>query len=309
MNVSTASDTIDLFYGPPTSVISDCLRGFLTAKEGHDLIGADYSAIEARVVAWLAGEEKVLERFRAGEDVYVFAAAGIYKIPISKVTKAQRLIGKVAVLALGYQGGKVAFQTMASNYGVNVTDAEADLIKSEWRAENPNIVKYWWALEDAAKNAIRNPGTVFSAGARNREVKYKVAGSFLWCLLPSGRALSYPYPKLELVDTPWGEQKEGITYLSQDTISGKFVRHKAYGGLLCENITQAVARDLLAEAMLRLEEKVYPIVLHVHDEIVAEVLKDFGSVEEFEKIMCELPSWATGLPIAAEGYRGARYQK
>jgi len=307
--LAAAPEMIETFYGPPISIISDCLRGFFKAAPGHDLLGADYSAIEARVLPWLAGEQKVLDLFEKGEDIYKYAAAGIYHISPLSVTKAQRQIGKVAILSLGYQGGKVAFQNMARNYGVVVAEAEAENIKVAWRTENKKIVNYWYALEEAAKNAVNNPGLVFKAGAPGREVKYKMAGSFLWCLLPSKRALSYPYPKVELVDTPWGEPREAITYMGVETGSGKWVRHKAYGGLFCENITQAVARDLLAEAMLRLEDRGYPVVMHVHDEIVCEVKKNFGSVEEMESIMCELPTWAHGLPIKAEGFRDERYQK
>lgn len=236
--------------------------------------------------------------------------------------------GHLLVHNCGYQGGIGAFQSMARNYNVKVKDEEADEIKVAWREAHPEIVRYWSSVEAAAILAMKIGGAV-SAGPAGRQVVYKKAGSFLWCKLPSGRVLCYPYPELRTVTTSWGEDKEALTYmtvvsnikakiLEDPHASGTWKRVATYGGSLVENVTQAVARDLLAEAMVRLETAGYPIHMHVHDEVVTEVTEsvaDFATKTEdrdlvrVESLMSEVPNWATGLPLAAEGWRGKRYRK
>lgn len=305
---SEKAQQIEMFHPSVLSALPSCLRGFMCAADKNKLIGCDYEAIEARVIAWLAKEEKILEVFRGDGKIYEQAASDIYGVPKSEIKKdsKERQIGKVAVLALGFGGGKGAFLKMAKGYGLKVGEEESEKIKIAWRLANPNIVKYWYNLERAALAAIDNPSRTFSVG----DSKYKVNGSFLWCQLPSGRLLCYPYPQIQLVKAPWGEMKNAMTYMAEDSQTRKWTRTSTYGGSLCENITQAVARDLLAEAMLRLRENKYPIAIHVHDEIVCEVpIESKKSVKEMEQIMSENPSWATGLPISAKGFEGIRYRK
>lgn len=304
-----AAETLNFMYGSAMQTISDCLRGMITAAPGHDLIAADFSAIEARVLAWLAGQDDVLAIFKGHGKIYEHAAAGIYGKRMEDVTKDERQIGKVAVLALGYQGGVGAFQTMARGYGVKITDERADEIKYAYRQSNQHIVRYWYALEDAAKAAVRNPGKIFTAGAQGREVRFKKSGSFLFCRLPSGRCLTYPYARAVEKETKIGF-KEVLSYKTTDSLTKKWEESDSYGGLLSENVTQAVARDLLASAMLLLNQRGYIIPpMHVHDEIVCEVPEGFGSVEEMETLITEPPVWAKDCPIAAEGWRGKRYRK
>ena len=198
---------LELYYGSPLATISDCLRAFLVPSSSRDFIAADFSQIEARVLAWLAGEEKVLEVFRQGGKIYEHAASLIYQVPLEEVTKQQRQIGKVAVLALGYQGGARAFQKMGLVYGVDVPEQEAKLIKNSWRTRHPFIVRFWGQLQQAAWYAIQKPGAIFKAGAKGREVKLRKVGKNLYMLLPSGRALSYPFADLGYMPPPYDTRK------------------------------------------------------------------------------------------------------
>lgn len=333
--------------GAPLSAISDCIRGMLRARPGYEFIACDFSAIEARVIAWLAGEERVLEVFRGDGKIYELSAADVYGCKKEDITKEdpRRQVGKVTILAFGYQGGVGAVQTMARGYGVKLeptfdalwaraTDdnkriakfiwelnghkhdisqkefVASDLIKQYWREANPNIVNYWGRLEQAAIAAVENPGQKYSAGAAGHQIVYVVNGSFLWCKLPSGRVLCYPYPKVSSMQAFEGSvSKPTLTYMTVDSYTKKWERRKSYGGLLAENVTQAVARDLLSDAIFRLEEAKYPVVMHIHDETVSEVPAGFGSVHEVEQILSKVPAWANGLPVAAEGWRGERFRK
>lgn len=316
-------DELDLLHGPMMDAIADCLRAMIVPALGHDFIICDFSSIEARVLAWLAGEEAVLEIFAGDGKVYEHAAARIFNKAVEDVTDSERQIGKVAVLALGYGGGVGAFQTMAKGYGVVISDSEAEIIKAAWRKAHPAIVQYWYDVENAAIAACLSAGEVFSAGAGARAIKFVKKGSFLWCRLPSGRCLAYPYPRIMQVETPWGAVKDALTYKSEldsqalkkakvvadPTNAGRWHRISTYGGSLVENVTQAVARDILADSMFALEAKGYPVVMHVHDEVVCEVPEGTGDVKEVMGIMSVAPAWAPGLPMDAKGWRSKRYGK
>ena len=317
--------------GEPLHVISDCLRSLIKAGKGKEFIAVDFSSIEACVLAWVANEPEALEVFRQGTDIYCHAASGIYDRPITAKDKDERQVGKVAVLALGYGGGVGAFQSMAKNYGVKVPDREAEKIKKAWRDAHPNIRKLWDQLEDAAIGATDHPGEIVVA---NRYVSYRRKGSFLQCRLPSGRLISYPYPKTEIcghymedgrlvkvreadlrLDPKYltrvdkNETWEKRTLFHRHRVNAAFVQRSTYGGSLCENVVQAIARDLLVEAIKRFEDAGHKVVLHVHDEVVVEAKRNTLSVEEAEKIMSIVPDWAKGCPIAAEGWKGERYRK
>jgi DNA polymerase len=284
--------------------VADCLRAMIAAPEGRVLVCADFSSIEARVLAWLSGSEKVLKAFIDGLDLYKIAAEDIYGVDYCSVNDDQRQVGKVACLALGYQGARGAFLAMAAGYGVSLPPGQVDHIVASWRDGNPDIVNYWYKLERAAERCIKSPGRAINVG----RVTFVHKKGHLWCKLPSGRYLCWPRAKIGRVAKPWGSD-EGIKYVGENSYTHKVEWLTTYGGKLCENIVQAVARDLLAGSMIRLERAGYPVVLHVHDEVAALVDEDFGSLEEFEEIMAMVPSWAEGLPLGAEGWRGKRYRK
>ena len=295
--------------------MSSCLRGLIGTAPGRDLLAADFSNIEGRGLAWLAGEERKLHRFRefdagTGPDICKATASAVLGKPVLAITDDERqTFGKVPELACGFGGGVGAFQQMAKTYLVKVSNEVAESAKNGWRADNPAIVRYWWDLENAAMSAVVNPNQKYSAGGKGREVIFKVSGSFLWCRLPSGRVLCYPYPRLKEKQTPWGDLKDQVHYMTVDGLTNKWVETHTYGGKLAENVTQAICRDLLVAAIRNAEAGGYPVVLHVHDEVVSEVPEDFGSLAEFEKLCSQMPAWAKGLPVVAKGWRGKRYRK
>jgi DNA polymerase len=309
------ADLIDIIWGPPLSVISQCLRGMLVASEGHELFVADFNAIEARVLAWLAGQDDLVELFRTGGDPYRALASVIYNVNADDIAKnsRERQVGKQSVLGAGYQMGWRKFQASLAQKGIVIDDELARHTIKTYRAKNDAIRQFWRDLEQAALSAVGNPGKICEAGAHR--VKFVVRDNILWMRLPSGRRLAYCNPHLcerafEYEDDD-GEivigTKTVVAYWAQDAKKVWSLRY-GYGGLWCENAVQATARDLLAEAMLRLEESGYRIVLTVHDEIVAEVPAGAGDVGEFETIMAMAPGWAEGCPIKAEGWRGTRYR-
>ena len=430
---------LDAVMGDPLNVISSCLRGMLVAAPGHDLIACDYAAIEGRGLAWLAGEQHVLDAYAEGKDLYRVAAAGIYKIAYEQVDGGgkgkQRQVGKVAELACfagdtlvltdsgwkrietvgpddllwdgvefvahdgvipkgeravinlrgihvtpdheffvpyygdwftaeelqkdesllvraldvaalsrgpelrtpssrdhsqvydilncgprnrffvltergpliahncGYQGGWRAMLAFGADR-MGMTEEEMKTAVKGWRESRPHTVRFWKGLEEAAFKCVseRVP-TKFSA------IRFKLHGKYLLMILPSGRPLWYYAPRIQTMTTPWGEEKRVVTAMTVDGVTKQWKRRPYHGGLLVENGTQAMCRDILALGLMRCEAAGYRPVLHVHDEIVAEVPKGFGSVEEMEQLMSIVPPWAEGMPIRAEGFRGHRYKK
>jgi DNA polymerase len=282
--------------GKPMEIIASSLRGLVRAEEGMEFMCADFSSIEARMLAWLAGQESALEVFRRGEDIYLHAAREMGQ---------ERFIGKVATLSLGYGGGKIAFQKMCTQYGLKLEESRCESIKNDWRRTNASIVEFWKVVQKAAIQAVQNDGTKVPAG----RCTFMRRENFLWCQLPSGRTICYPFPEIRKQETPWGDMVNTLTYMGTNPINRKWERISTYGGKLVENITQGAAACVLREAMLRLEEKWFIVVMHVHDEVVVESPIHCETLKDMIEIMTVVPEWAEGLPIDADGWRGKRYRK
>ena len=356
-SMEQGADVAALFYGDPMDLASSSIRGVITADPGHEFFASDFSSVEARKLAWLAGDEPALDVFRHKKDPYKVAAASIFGVSYEQVTKAQRQTGKASELGLGYGGGIGAYASMARVYRVdletlpefilplasegelsqakstaesyvteldrrikhgvgNATELDrmsveaamsCDVIKQRWRKGRLRTVQFWADLEEAAVLAVQNPGQAFQVG----RVAFCVKGEFLLCRLPSGRCLFYFRPHMKLVQK-FGRKAPALHYWGMKALDGggqKYQQIQTYGGKISENITQASCACLLRAAMLRAEEAGYPVVLHVHDEVVAQRRIGEGNLEEYNAIMSEVPGWAEGLPMGASGWVGKRYRK
>lgn len=299
-------------FGSVPDTLSQLIRTALVATPGQTLLDADFSAIEARVIAWLAGEEWVLEVFRTHGKIYEATASQMFGIPLERIKKGSpeysyRQKGKVATLALGYQGGVSAMRAMDSGHELDsLSDEEVLELVQLWRRANPNIVRLWYTVEDAATEAVRNGQLSIIQGGL-LEIGRTGNGTldFMYIRLPSNRVLYYPRPCI----APNRFGRQSICYMGQDRQTKKWHRVETYGGKLVENITQAVARDCLAEAVDRLEVAGYPVVFHIHDEDVVDAPPGRQDLEDMEHIMAQVPSWAPGLPLNADGWVNEFFKK
>ena len=291
-------DMVESIYGNTPDILSQLIRTMLIPKDGCEFVIADFSAIEARVLAWLAGEDWVLQAFRDGKDLYCATASQMFGVPVVKhgVNGDLRQKGKIATLACGYSGSTGALISMGA-LSMGLKEDELPEIIDSWRAANPHIVQFWWDVEKAAVETVKD-----HQERQVRMIRFQFYANTLWLVLPSDRKLAYIKPKLQ----PNRFGRMAITYegLGQNN---KWCRGETYSGKLVENITQATARDLLAEAMWRLEQAKFDIVAHVHDEVILEVPKGSITVDEVCGIMNQNPSWADCLPLASAGYIGEKF--
>ena len=293
-------EQLEMLFGSVPNTLSELIRTAFIPKDGCRFIVADFSAIEARVLAWLAGEEWVLEEFRGAGKIYEATASRMFHVPQETIVKGHpnyeyRQKGKQAVLSCGYGGGVGALKAM----GAKMPEEEMQPLVDSWRAANPHIVQFWYALGNAASEVIEKHNSV-----RVGKVKVYWRDNRLLIRLPSGRDLCYLSPRF--VVNRFGSR--GIGYLAA-SVNGKMELQETFGGKIVENCTQSIARDLLAHAMQNLEVAGYPIVFHVHDEAVMEVPIGQGSVEEACRIMAIPPDWAQDLPLRADGEEMEFYRK
>ena len=294
-------ETLELLFDSVPDVLSQLIRTAFVAKPGHTFLVSDYAAIEARVIAYLAGEQWRMDVFAQGGDIYCSSASQMFGVPVVKhgVNGHLRQKGKVAELACGYGGGVSALKAFGADK-MGLSEDEMQQIVDQWRAASPTIPKFWRDTENAAKKALENPGRTFSIPCG---VKYRRDADALRCRLPSGRILSY-------WDARIAEHKgrPSVVFMGQNQTTRKWERTETWGGKLVENIVQAYARDCLAVALLRLDEAGYDITFHVHDEIIAEA-PDGSRWEDMAEIMGRPIDWAPGLLLRGDGYDTKFYMK
>ena len=289
--------------------LSSLVRSAIVAPEGKTFVDVDFSSIENRVGVYLAGQKDKVELFRKGLDEYkVFASESLYRVPYDEVTKDQRQVSKSAVLGAMFGQGAKGLVKYAGGMGVTLSEGQAKGAVDNYRASYAKVKNLWALCETAAIDAVQNPGTAFSAG---QKIKMKMAKQALWMQLPSGRLICWQRPQLELLTTPWGSEKLGVTVHSQNTYTRQWGRNALIGSSLFQSAVQGTARDFLASAMLNLEINNYEIVNSIHDEVLLLVEEQNGesAMEDVIRIMTTPPSWAADFPLAAEGWISRRYKK
>jgi DNA polymerase bacteriophage-type len=291
------------------SELSSLVRSAIKAPDGQAFVDVDFSSIENRVGVWLAGQRDKVELFRKGLDEYkVFASESLYRVPYDEVTKDMRQVSKSAVLGAMFGQGAKGLVKYAEGMGVKLSEGQAKNAVDSYRMSYTLVKALWAQCEGAAIQAVENPGNPFKAG---NKLVLKCAKNALWMQLPSGRLICWQRPELELVTTPWGQQKLGVTVHSQNTFTRQWSRNQIIGSSIFQSAVQGTARDCLAFAMLNLEKAGYEVINSIHDEVLLLVEEQNGesAMEDVIRIMVTPPPWAPDFPLAAEGWYGKRYRK
>jgi len=300
--------TLERGEGGTMDELSSLVRSAIKAPAGHVFVDADFSSIENRVASWIAGQNDKVDLFRSGLDEYkVFASKSLYRVPYEEVTKEMRQVSKSAVLGAMFGQGSKGLIEYAEGMGVTLTPAQSEQAVKAYRENYVRVKESWYEFERAAVQAIKVPGTAVRSG----KVLFKVAKGALWMKLPSGRLICWRSPKVEAQLTPWGEMRDGVTVVNQNTFTRKWGRNKLIGSSIFQSAVQGTARDMLTLAMLRLEDDGFEVINCIHDEILLLVPEDQGesSLGRVIELMTTPPSWAPEFPLAAEGWVGKRYRK
>lgn len=302
-------ETLRLLYGDSLAMLfSSILRNMMIPTDGWELFVADFSKIEVAMLWWLADNEPGLKVLRAGLDPYIYQAAANVNKPYQAFNdeSPERQLGKAQVLGCGFGMGWEKFKLTAMNppYFLELTDTQAQAAVQSYRTVNAAVPALWKTYENCAVAATESPGIIVKGG----KCRFQVHNGFLWVKLPSGRKLAYADPRIAWRETDYGSRKT-LEFWGVNPKTKKWAIERTWGGVLTENIVQASARDLMMPAMVRLEKAGYQALLMVHDEGICERKKGDGSLEEFVKILCEVPRWAVGCPIEAKGWSGLRYRK
>jgi DNA polymerase len=289
--------------------LSSLVRSAIKAPEGRTFVDVDFSSIENRVGVWLAGQNDKVELFRKGLDEYkVFASESLYRVPYDEVTKDQRQVSKSAVLGAMFGQGAKGLVKYAEGMGVKLTEPQAKNAVDNYRSSYARVKDLWALCESAAIQAVENPGNPFAAG---NKLLLKVAKNALWMQLPSGRLICWQRPQLELLTTPWGAEKLGVTVHSQSTYTRQWSRNALIGSSIFQSAVQGTARDFLAVASLNLEKAGYEVLNLIHDEVLLLVEEQSAesALADVTSIMVKPPTWAPDFPLAAEGWISKRYRK
>ena len=289
--------------------LSSLVRSGIKAPDGKTFVDVDFSSIENRVGVWLANQNDKVEMFRKGLDEYkMFASQSLYRVPYEEVTKDQRQVAKSAVLGAMFGQGAKGLVRYAEGMGVKLDEPQAKSAVDNYRTSYAKVKELWGMCESAAIQAVENLGSPFAAGGK---IVLKCVKGALWMHLPSGRLICWQRPQLELLATPWGSEKLGVTVHSQNTFTRQWTRNAIIGSSIFQSAVQGTARDFLAVAMLNLDKAGYEVINSVHDEVLLLVEEQNGesAMADVVKIMTTPPSWAPDFPLAAEGWHGKRYRK
>jgi DNA polymerase len=297
-------EACSMLYGDPMNLFSSCLRSAIVARDGDQFFCGDYASIEVRVLFWVAEHAAGIRAYHEKRDLYIEMAKEIYhRKALTDVTKPEREVGKRAILGCGYGMGKDKFFETCKQFGQEVSTDLAKRAVDAYRSTHQKVPKLWYNLEMVAISAVRNPGKAYTI---NR-TKWFVRDGFLWCQLPSGRRLAYARPGIYPIKTAWGDMKDTLHHWGVHPKTKQWTLQKTWGGTLTENVVQAIARDIMAEASLRLEENGYRVALSVHDELLCE--RAGGDLDEFRNLMAQPPEWGKDIPISTDCWSGKRYKK